>query len=131
MTVDRVIEILLALMTITIGYASFSMATRSTRSEKESSIRSVDAGAFERARVIYEGALDTLRDELVACRAELAVAHTALETLRSELSTAHYDLTAARREIAGLRSDISALQADMDVLRRLAGGEGNGRSDRT
>jgi chromosome segregation ATPase len=118
-TVDRVIEILLALMTVTIGYTSFMMATRTTRIERKASIKAVDAGAFDRAKVIYEGALDTLREELVACRQELSVANGALETLRGELTTAHYDLLAARREIVGLRADISSLQHEIHLIRNL------------
>lgn len=108
MTTDRVIEILLALMTVVIGYSSFAMATRTTRIERKAAVRAVDAGAFDRAKMIYEGALDTLRDELQACR--------------TELTTAHRDLTAARNEIASLRADIYVLQQELQLLRRKPAG---------
>lgn len=103
-TVDRLIEICLALMTIFIGYTSFAMATRTTRIERKAAVRAVDAGAFDRARIIYEGALDTLREDLAACRAELV--------------TANHDLTAARSEIAGLRAEIAILKREIEAMIR-------------
>lgn len=116
MTIDRLIEIFLALMTIIIGYTSFVMATRTTRIEKKASVRAVDAGAFDRAKIIYEGALDTLRDELAACRTELASAHIELTACRTELATAHQDMIGARLEIAGLRNEIAVLKTQIDIV---------------
>jgi chromosome segregation ATPase len=117
-TVDRLIEICLALMTIFIGYTSFMMATRTTRIERNAAVRAVDAGAFDRAKVIYEGALDTLRAELEACRVELASAHGELVACRAELAAAHRDMMGARHEIAGLRTEITTLKYEIATMRK-------------
>lgn len=103
MGADRFIEVFLGLLTLIVGYTSFVMATRTTRIQEKASVRAVDAAAFDRAKQIYEGALDTLRGELVACRADL--------------TTARSDLTTARSEIAGLRIDIAGLKAEIAKLR--------------
>ena len=105
-TVNATVAATLAIGVVTavVAGAAFYLTTRAARTQSQAAIRGVDAGAFDRARQIYEGALDTLREELVACRAELA--------------TARSDLTSARNEIAGLRTDIAALKTEIAALRR-------------
>lgn len=102
MSTDRIIEILLAAVTVCIGLAAFWLASKSTRIEGRAAIRTADAGAFERAKDIYESALATLREDLVATRADLA--------------TARSDLVTARQEIAALRQDIADLRIQIEHL---------------
>ena len=91
-------------VTAAIAVAAFWLSARAARAQSQAAGKAIDAGAYQRAREIYEGALDTLREELVACRAELA--------------TARSDLTTARGEIAGLRTDIAGLKTEIAELRR-------------
>lgn len=115
MSIDRVIEILLGVITIAIGFTTFWLATKSTRIQSGAAVKAVDAEAFKRAKEIYESALDAVREELVETRSDLASA-------RSELVDTRNDLAAARREIIGLRADIARLQYQIDQNQRNAQG---------
>lgn len=110
MSTDHIIEALLGLITVIIAFTSFWLATQATRARGKATAKAVDASAFARAREIYEGALDTLREELVACRSELA-------TARNDLSATRQELTIARTEITGLRNDIAELKVRIERLR--------------
>lgn len=104
MSLDRVIEILLGLITCIVAYATFRLSTRTMQSENRASIKAVDAQAYQRAREIYEGAMDTLKDELAETRKDLASA-------RSELDS-------ARNEIIALRRDIARLEGEIRIMRQ-------------
>ena len=105
MTGDTVVQVLLGLLVLAVGYTGFVTASRATRSQAASADRAVDAGAFERARQIYEGALETLRDELAATRSDLLSA-------RSEISGMREDSLKLRQEITRLRAQIARLDPD-------------------
>lgn len=107
MNADRIIEVLLGLLTLVVGFAGFWLASRSTGIQGKAAVKAVDAGAFERAREIYESAMSTLRGEL--------------NDTRSELASARSDLIAARTEIAGLRQDMARLEEEIRLLRQQTG----------
>lgn len=110
MGVDRVIEVLLALLTVAVGWGSFFLATRATREQGRAGQRAVDAAAYDRAREIYDSALNTLREELGACRAELNACRAEITQLRNELLTARNNMAAARREITQLQFSLDQQQ---------------------
>lgn len=117
MTVDRLAEILLGVLTLIVGYSSFWLATRSTHAQGRAAVRAVDAAAYERARQIYEGALDTLREDLTATRGDLATTRSDLATTRNDLVTARREIGSLRREILGLRRKVEELGGDPDARR--------------
>jgi len=110
MNADRIIEIFLGLLTVAVGYSSFYLATRSAKVQGDASAKAVDAAAFERAREIYESALDAIRKELTDTRNELRATRDELNSTRNVLITARGELFHASREIDGLRVDIVRLE---------------------
>lgn len=95
MSADLTVQILLGLLVLVVGFSGYITASRATRAQSASADKAVDAAAFERARQIYEGALETLRDELASCRSELL---------------------SARGEISGLRHELARVRAELERL---------------
>lgn len=87
-----VVEILLGLLTLIVGFVTFMAASRTQRQQHMADKTAVDASAYERAREIYESALQTLREEL--------------SSTRSELLTARGDIISLREEIVHLRAEL-------------------------
>ena len=92
MSGDTIVQILLGLLVLVVGWTGYVSASRATRSQARSADKAVDAGAFERAKDIYEDVVATLRSDLAATR---------------------IDLLSARGEITGLREEITRLRAEM------------------
>lgn len=89
-----IVEILLGLLTIIVGFVTFIAASRTQQQQHIAEKTSVDAAAYARAREIYESALQTLREEL--------------SSTRSELLTARGDIMSLRDEIGRLRSELKS-----------------------
>jgi uncharacterized protein with FMN-binding domain len=93
-----VVEILLGLLTAVVAVAAYLSASRANREQAKAAIVAVDAGAYTRAREIYEGALGTLRVEVEGMRMEIVRLRESNELLREEIVTLH-------REIVSLGGD--------------------------
>lgn len=85
MTATLIIEILLGVLTVVVGLGSFLAATHANRLQARSAQMAVDAGAYARAKEIYEGALGELRLELESMRAEIIRLRAEIVLLRSRL----------------------------------------------
>lgn len=81
-----IVEILLGLLTVVVGFVTFMAASRTQRQQHVAERTAVDAAAYERAREIYESALQTLREELTSTRSELLTARSDILALRDEIS---------------------------------------------
>jgi predicted nucleic acid-binding Zn-ribbon protein len=100
-------EILLGLIAAAIGVSSYLQARRANDEQARMSAAqaaavtvTVDAGAYARAKDIYEGALATLRDELRSTRLDMKDLRNSNDQLRAEIS-------GLRDEIGRLRSTAS------------------------
>lgn len=86
MTSTIVVEILLGLLTVVVGFVTFMAASRTQRQQHVADRTAVDAAAYERAKEIYESALQTLRADLSSTRSELLTARGEVMSLREEIS---------------------------------------------
>lgn len=114
MTSSVIIEILLALIAAAIGFVSYLQATRANReqtmlatAQAAADRGAVDAGAFARAKEIYEGALDTLRAELISTRSEIRDLRASNDSLLREASDMRISNERLRAEIALLRAEFN------------------------
>ena len=90
MSADRVIEILLAVLSGTVGYVSFRLSTKAAEAQDNATEAAVDAAAYDRAKDLYESAIDTLRTDLAAARVEISRLNGEVEQLRTELFKVRY-----------------------------------------
>lgn len=87
-----VIEIMLGLLTVTVGFVTFVAASRTQRQQSIEHQTAVDAAAFERAKEIYESALETLQTDLSSTRSELLSARNEIMSLRTEIAVLRDEL---------------------------------------
>lgn len=128
-SLDRVVEVFLGIITLAIGFTSFWLATRSTRIQNVAAVKAVDAEAFKRAREIYESALDAIRKELEDTRKELDDTRKEMDETRKDLASARSELLLARGEIVGLHGDIARLGRQIsDYQARESGNSQGGKT---
>jgi cell division protein FtsB len=102
MTDSLIIEILLGVLAVMIGVGSFVGATRATKVQAVGMHEQIEAGAYERATNIYEGAIASMEAQLSRLRTEIADLDREVVKLResnrllsvqvTELSTANHQL---------------------------------------
>lgn len=99
-----IVTILLGIATVTIAFASFRVASRANRAQSEAVVVAVDAGAYERAKSIYEGAIETLTDQV--------------GEFRSQIVTLQADMRLLRDQSAELQTEVARLRLSNDTLSR-------------
>lgn len=62
--------ILISIPSVIIAISSYVLSVRAKRETARAASAQVDAEAYTRARILYESAIGTLRQELTDCRAE-------------------------------------------------------------
>lgn len=87
-----IVEILLGLLTVTVGFVTFMAASRTQKQQSLSDQTAVDAAAYQRAKEIYESALQILRDDLNVTRSELLTARNEIISLRGEIANLREEL---------------------------------------
>ena len=90
MTADRIIEILLALLSAAVGYASFRLSTKAGEAQDRATAVAVDAAAYDRAKELYESAIMTLRADLGNAREEIGRLNSEVSQLRRDLFEIRY-----------------------------------------
>ena len=100
--------LLVGLVTIIIGAATFWLATRASHEQAKVGTLAVDAAAYTRAAEIYEGTIKTLTDEI--------------SRLRTEMKDLRDELMKSRTETGQLLNHITELQATISMLKSPGGG---------
>jgi chromosome segregation ATPase len=118
------IEVLLGLIAAAIGISSYLQAKRANNEQARMTIAqaaatsaTVDAGAFVRAKDIYEGALATLREELGTTRREMQDLRESNRSLLTELEKVRRETYEARASNDGLKGEITKLRAEIGRLK--------------
>jgi chromosome segregation ATPase len=108
MSSSVVIEILLGLLTCIVGYFAYRGSNQVARAQANAAEADVDAQAYERAKTIYESAIDALEDHVRRLREQLEILDgelTKLQRSNAELKAQVYELQAANTRLeAELRS---------------------------
>lgn len=68
-----VVEILLAVLTVAVGVGTYLGAGRAGRMQAAGTLADIDAKAYERAKMIYESAIDTLQEHVTTLRGQMGV----------------------------------------------------------
>lgn len=106
MTTEILVTAVGILLATAVSAAAFLSASRARRATAEASKSAVDAGAYGRAKEIYDSAIDQLQASVAELRAEI-------NRLRSQAA----DLSG---EITRLRATNEELRAEVATLRRAA-----------
>lgn len=93
------------------------------RADREASRERIEAGAFDRARGIYDSALERAKHEIDALVHKITDAEAQLQRLEGELATEREErrkaIESARREITALRLELAEREATIKMLRRV------------
>ncbi len=92
MTTDRIIEVLLAILSLIVGLYAYRLSSKATEAQGKAAQVAVDAGAYERAKEIWESSIDNLREDLASCRSELKVTQEKMAKLNDRLSDVQSEL---------------------------------------
>ena len=96
MTDATIVEILLAVLAVTIGFVSYLGASRASKAQADVAVVTIDAQAYERAQSIYESAIKTLERRVTYLESQV----DALQEANQEMSA---ELSRLRLENAGLK----------------------------
>lgn len=112
MSDSTIIEVLLAVLALVVGYGSYIGSTRASRTQATAQEAEVDAEAFHRAQSIYESAIKVLEGHIITLKnqtAELDVEVSKLRQSNLELRTAMVDLTVTNTR---LETELKALRRE-------------------
>lgn len=102
MSDSLIVEILLAIVAVAIGIGSFVGASRASKVKAVGMHEEIEAGAYERARTIYEGAISQMEGQLTRLRSDISQLDAEVVKLREsnrKLSVQVTELTAANRQL--------------------------------
>jgi cell division protein FtsB len=115
-----IVEILLSVLAVMIGVGSFVGASRANKLQSESAQTAIDATAYQRAREIYESAIDTLQEHVTGLREQMITLDSEVAKLQetnrslmlqvSELQATNRDLTI---QVAGLQRSNTELLVEL------------------
>lgn len=113
--------LLVAAIAALISLLAYVSSSRATKTQADTASRAVDAGAYERAREIYESSLHQLEIQVArlqeqsdTMRAQLGTAEITIADLRAQLT--HLQ-NSREQEIRDLRAQLMAREKTIDELR--------------
>ena len=125
MSSATIVQILLALLTVAVGVGTYLGAGRAGRLQASGTLADIDAKAYERAKMIYESAIDTLQEHVTGLREQMSVLDGEVAKLQAtnrsliaqvtELQDTNHRLTVQVRELRDSNTQL------IDELRRKDG----------
>ena len=107
---NPVTTVAIGVVTAVIAFATFYLAARAARAQHQAVVKGVDAEAYDRARGLYESAIDNLQEETRRLEAQVA-------SLRAEVAQVHDQAALLQAEIRKLRSSNDALRRELIALK--------------
>lgn len=114
MNATLAVEILLSLLTIGLSAAAFFAATRANRAQSQAAKTAVDAAAYERAKMLYESAIDTLKGQTTDLHDQVVSLQTEVSRLRVQSADLSSEVTRLRSSNTDLREQIFILKRDQE-----------------
>jgi predicted nucleic acid-binding Zn-ribbon protein len=109
-TASLIVEILLGMLTVGVALAAYLAATRANRAQAQAATTAVDAAAYQRAKDIYEGAIDSLKDQTRDLHDQVVNLQTEVSRLRTQSADLQTEVTQLRSSNTDLRRQISILE---------------------
>lgn len=110
MSASLLVEILLALLALVLPAAVFFAARGANRAQSETAALAVDAAAYQRAKDIYEGAIDALKDQTRDLHDQVVNLQTEVSRLRTQSADLQTEVTQLRSSNTDLRRQIGILE---------------------
>jgi peptidoglycan hydrolase CwlO-like protein len=111
MNSSLVIEILLGLLTAVVGYVAYRGSSKAATAQAEAIEADVDAKAYERAKTIYESAIDSLEGHVNRLREQTKL----LDTEVSKLQQSNADL---RKQVLEMQIANARLENELREIRK-------------
>jgi predicted nucleic acid-binding Zn-ribbon protein len=108
------VEILLALLATGLSAAAFFAATRANRAQADAAESAVDAAAYQRAKDIYESAIDSLKGQTRDLHDQVVNLQTEVSRLRLQSADLQTEVVQLRGSNADLRRHITILEGRQD-----------------
>lgn len=93
------IPLAVALVAAVPGVLAYRQATKAADATADASRLTIEAGAYERARSLYEAALDQLEKQLTGLQAQLNVERDVSNRLRNQVNALEDTVAKLRRQL--------------------------------
>jgi len=111
-----IVQILLAVLTVAVGAGTYLGAGRAGRLQASGTLADIDAKAYERAKMIYESAIDTLQEHVTGLREQMSVLDTEVVKLQSTNRSLIAQVTELQETNRSLTIQVRELQDSNDQL---------------
>lgn len=105
-----VLTLIIGFIGVIAALGTIWLSGRAARAQSHAVVKGVDAAAYDRARSLYESAIDNLQEEtrrleaqVTSLRAEVAAVHDQAGLLQAEIRKLRQSNDALRRELAALK----------------------------
>ena len=102
--------LIIGVLGLIVAIATIWLSGHAARTQAGAAVKGVDAAAYDRARELYESAIDNLQEEtrrleaqVASLRAEVAAVHDQAGLLQAEIRKLRQSNDALRRELAALK----------------------------
>lgn len=117
------ITIILGVAAIAVTATIYFVSARANREQARMKEGAVDAGAYKRAKEIYEGAISTLQNELDGLRAEMTRLRNANEQMTHEMESVRrlnremqYEVDQLKRNNEQLSDQVIKMKSQLNVM---------------
>jgi chromosome segregation ATPase len=106
----------IGILAATIAYATFRLSARANKSQADASKAVVDAQAYERAKVLYESMIKTVKDEADHLRVQVGRLESTVDDLQTANTALTHTIAEAQGEVSKLRREVRSLQTSNRAL---------------
>jgi chromosome segregation ATPase len=111
---------MLGVLAAAVGWAGYAGSTRANKTQAVGV--PVESDAYTRAKLIYEGALDSMEEQLARLRAEIASLRAEIASLSGEVSALRTANSELRLQVAEMQGINAELHRDLERARGNSGG---------
>ena len=112
-----IVEILLGVLSVAIAFGSYIGASRVNRAQAETATTEIDAQAYQRAREIYESAIDALEEHVNRLKVQMVALGEEVTKLQASNAELHYTNIRLNVQVKELQSANHDLEHQLITLR--------------
>lgn len=114
MSASLAVEILLGLLTFSVSAVALFLGLRANKAQAQAASTAVDAAAYQRAKDIYESAIDSLKGQTTDLHDQVINLQTEVSRLRTQSADLQTEVSRLRSSNAELRRHIGILEGKRD-----------------